>query len=1006
MPDPTPPDPLATPPDASAAVADRPPADRALVLSPQPSTAGAPAGGPPADGHAAPAPTAPRSRAPVATVPVATVPLAAVPDATGARPGTSGSPRPPARATPGRTVRLAVALLSAALALALTVVVAPYMPHALFVVSFAAVTIAAGYGGMWAGVLAAVVCVLGIDYLLIPPVRALQPTDPADLIPMGAFMVVAALVGRVADALRTAREAEARAGASLVAVNRELAARSAALERGHHTLHEQAAELEAANLQLQDTQVELEAQADALAAANATLAESARALEAQRTAADRARRRVEAVLESTTDAFVALDREWRVVQMNGVAAQLHGSPRETVLGRTHWEVWPATVGSVIEREYERVMRERVPTRFEHHYVEPPTYDTWFETAAYPWEDGIAVFYRDVTDRKRAELALHDREARWHTLAEAMPQLVWTCRADGYSDFSNQRWLDYTGQRQEETWGLGWMDVMHPDDRQPTLDAWEPAVARGEPFESYYRLRRAADGEYRWFLARAMPQRDAEGRITRWFGSCTDVHDARTAAEERERLLAAEQAARGAAEAAATRERTLARASELLAASLDVEATLRQVAALAVPALADWCAVDLVDGAGRFRRLAVCHPDPEKVRLAYELEARYPDDPAAAHGRYNVLRTGEPEWMTDIPDALLVAACRDAEHLRIVRALALRSYIAVPLAGRERVLGVLTLVVAESERRYTEADVTLAVELGRRAAVAIENARLIAALRESEEHLQEQAAELELQTEELEATTEELMQQTEAAEQARRVAEEANQAKTQFLATMSHELRTPLNAIGGYADLLALELRGPITPGQRDDLERIKRSGHHLLGLINDILNFAKLEAGQVEFHLRDVPVATLLDDVQPLVAPQMRARGLTFVAAEPPAGLRVRADVEKVRQVLLNLLTNAVKFTEPGGEVRIACAPTRDADGTPRVCCTVTDTGRGIPADQLERIFEPFVQVDRHRTQASQQGIGLGLAISRDLARGMGGELRVTSTPGAGSVFTLELPQP
>jgi signal transduction histidine kinase len=239
-----------------------------------------------------------------------------------------------------------------------------------------------------------------------------------------------------------------------------------------------------------------------------------------------------------------------------------------------------------------------------------------------------------------------------------------------------------------------------------------------------------------------------------------------------------------------------------------------------------------------------------------------------------------------------------------------------------------------------------------------------------------------------------------AEEARREAEQANRAKTEFLATMSHELRTPLNAIAGYVDLLELEIRGPITEQQRADLRRIQRSQQLLLSLINDILNFAKLEAGQVEFDLTTIPVDGLLADIEPLVSPQIDARGLTYSCVIGDGSLHVRADAEKARQILLNLLTNAVKFTDTGGRVAVDCVARGDL-----VEVRVSDTGRGIPVDKLETIFEPFVQVDRHLTPTGIQGVGLGLAISRDLARAMGGDITVSSQVVEGSTFTLTLPR-
>ncbi len=234
--------------------------------------------------------------------------------------------------------------------------------------------------------------------------------------------------------------------------------------------------------------------------------------------------------------------------------------------------------------------------------------------------------------------------------------------------------------------------------------------------------------------------------------------------------------------------------------------------------------------------------------------------------------------------------------------------------------------------------------------------------------------------------------------ARRQAEEANAAKNQFLATMSHELRTPLNAIAGYTQLLTLGIRGAITDPQLADLERIDKSQRHLLSLINDILNFAKIEAGHVDVAHDPVNIEEVLDGLEALVEPQMREKQLRFSIANEAGSAVAVGDSEKITQILLNLLSNAIKFTEPNGHVDVVCTSSNN-----KVFITVTDDGSGIPPDKLQAVFEPFVQVGRDFTTA-HGGTGLGLSISRDLARRMGGELEAASTYGESSAFTLSLP--
>lgn len=283
---------------------------------------------------------------------------------------------------------------------------------------------------------------------------------------------------------------------------------------------------------------------------------------------------------------------------------------------------------------------------------------------------------------------------------------------------------------------------------------------------------------------------------------------------------------------------------------------------------------------------------------------------------------------------------------------------------------------------------------RRAAVekALEDARHLAAETAGRAVAEQQALELRLLASQLQSQSAEL-------ERRGMEAESANRMKSEFLAAMSHELRTPLNAIGGYAQLLQLGFGGPVTNEQRQHLERIQRSQQHLLSIINDLLNFSRIEAGQVNYDIGPVPVSDVLDAVAQMIAPQARMKNVRATTAPCSPTLMVQADRPKVEQILLNLLSNAVKFTDEGGEIELDCGPGKDI-----VWFTIRDSGIGIAADQIDAIFEPFVQVGRGLA-APKEGTGLGLAISRDLAKAMNGDVTVVSTLGAGSTFTLTLPQ-
>lgn len=301
-----------------------------------------------------------------------------------------------------------------------------------------------------------------------------------------------------------------------------------------------------------------------------------------------------------------------------------------------------------------------------------------------------------------------------------------------------------------------------------------------------------------------------------------------------------------------------------------------------------------------------------------------------------------------------------------------------------------------ERRKFEEALLEARQVAERAAEQLEAQALELELQHQQ--LQEQATELEVQSEALQTANDELVVLNEDLARQRQAADEANHAKSNFLAVMSHELRTPLNAIGGYLQLLEMGVHGPISDPQRETLGRIDRSQRHLLRLINDVLNLSRIEAGRVDYSVETVGLSELVASVLPMCEPQA-ARKTIAIESVVPRKLAAKADREKVQQILLNLLTNAIKFTPAEGNVCIEGHGGRDT-----VSLRVIDNGVGIPSEMVDKVFEPFVQVDASKSR-SAEGTGLGLAISRDLARGMGGDLTLESEVGKGSIFELILPR-
>lgn len=321
---------------------------------------------------------------------------------------------------------------------------------------------------------------------------------------------------------------------------------------------------------------------------------------------------------------------------------------------------------------------------------------------------VTEFVRARKEREKLLAAARAGEEQFRTLADTMPVLAWCAEPDGHVSWYNRRWLDYTGLSLPEQQGWEWQRAHDPRDLPRVLDKWRRALERGEAWEDQYRLRRH-DGVFRWFLSRAAPLRDSAGRIVRWFGTSVDIDDQKRAEEAQS---------------------FLARASETFASSLDYEQTLRKVAELAVPHVADWCSVELIaDDPSEPVSVGLAHVDPQKVSLVRELRRRYPTDPEAPVGK--VLGTGRSAVYEEVTDALLQAVAKDAEHLDLLRSLCIRSAMLVPIKNGGSTLGAISFAAAESERRYGPTDLALAEELARRAAIAIENARVLARARAAE-----------------------------------------------------------------------------------------------------------------------------------------------------------------------------------------------------------------------------------------------------------------------------------
>jgi PAS domain S-box-containing protein len=669
------------------------------------------------------------------------------------------------------------------------------------------------------------------------------------------------------------------------------------------------------------------------------------------------------LVESVTDyAIFAIDPKGYILSWNPGAERFKGYTADEIIGK-HFSIFypPERIAEGFPehelREAARVGRfedegwriRKDGSRFWANVVLTALHDASGRLIAY------AKVTRDLSERREAEESLRISEERFRLLVQGVKDYaIFMLDPTGHVTTWNDGAQRIKGYTADEIIGKHFSIFYTPEDLASGKPARELEVATrtGVYEEEGWRLRR--DGSRLWASVLITALR-VDGRLAGFAKVTRDLTE-RRAAQERAlddaRRVAAEEAARQVAEA--TRERT--ERLQALTAALSAAHTLPEIIRVVfdnglTSAGASAGALGLVDESGTTLRIvgdAGYHHLPAWVRqvgVADDL----PMSEAARTGRPVICRS---------------RAERDARFPKLAETLApYETTVVLPLSVRGRTIGVLAL-----HRRATEPLADTALDFmyafAQQTAQALERAMLYDA---------EQAARLR--------------------------ADEANRGKSEFLAAMSHELRTPLNAIAGYADLIAMGLRGPVTAQQHEDLARIKRSQQHLLHLINDILNFSRVEAGQATYEYGPIVICEVLEAVGQMIAPLAAAKGLQFSVSKCSSDVVVWADKSKVEQILLNLLSNAVKFT-PAGSVTLGCGE----ESSECVTIEVRDSGVGIPSDQVHRIFEPFVQIGRSLIN-SGEGTGLGLAISRDLARAMGGEIAVESAADGGSLFSLSLPR-
>lgn len=538
------------------------------------------------------------------------------------------------------------------------------------------------------------------------------------------------------------------------------------------------------------------------------------------------------------------------------------------------------------------------------------------------------------ERRKALASLRESEGRFRMMAESVPVMLWLTSATGQVEYFNRAWREFTGRPVESDLGDGWAENLHPDDVDHTLAAFRTAFESQQTYEVEYRLRRH-DGEYRWVLATGIPRYDADGVYRGFTGSCIDIHERRRNEEN---------------------QRFLSEATRVLASSLDFHTTLASVARLAVPTVADWCVIYIMDEDGHLRREAAAHIDPERVDSALDVGERFPTDPELESVLDYVVRTGQPRLYPIVTDEMLAESADDEEHLDLLRRAGFTSAMILPIIARERVLGVIALVRADQGQHYGEDDLAIAQHLARRSAVAIDNSRLY------------------------------------------QEAQESSRARDQFLAVAAHELRSPLTSMKGFAQLLLRRARKSATGDEwLSPLQTIDTQVNRMTELVNRLLDVSRIEEKRLQLVRAPADLRQVVTDA--VVEAQMTTENHTIRYAGTDEPVVLEIDSTRVTQVMSNLLDNAIRYSPPGTTVTVDL----QADDSGAVVA-VHDEGPGVPAALRERLFERYFS-GMAAPRGSTEGLGLGLYVASGIVDAHGGSIWVESDGDHGATFRFYLPR-